>query len=360
MTIKSDSDFQAVLDNEVRLRLAMKAARVGLWDFRPGDEQVGANDEVARLLGYDPEEFNETRAAFVSRLHPEDRERVRSLFKRYLDGQIDEYSVEFRMRMRDGHYRWFRSIGEIVERNPQAQPLRVIGVYLDIDDHVQAVSRLSDLSSSVLRVQETERAHLARELHDEWGQQLTAMKLNMHALSTAETPWAVSRRAADCITMLDEMLSRVRDKAFDLRPALLDDLGLGPALESWCAGQEQRSDICILLDGTEGLPRFSNDLETAVFRVIQEGVTNALKHASCETIEIWIAIHSGVLRVTIRDDGKGFDLLQQSADPASVCGDQGFGLRSMKERMRLIHGEISVESQAASGTTVMLRVPLES
>lgn len=129
------SGARQMLDySETRLRLAMKATGLGWWDFRQGEEIVGSNDEVARLLGYRPEEFAETRSAFVARLHPDDREWVRQCFRDYLDGRRDEYAIEFRMRTRDGQYRWFRSVGQIVERDAEGRASRVVGTYLDIDE----------------------------------------------------------------------------------------------------------------------------------------------------------------------------------------------------------------------------------
>ncbi len=347
------SDVRKLIDNEVRLRLAMRAARVGLWDYRPGDEQVGANDEVARMLGYDPEEFVETRTAFVARLHEADRERVRRSFRDYLDSRTADYMVEFRMQMRDGSYRWFRSIGEIVERTTTGEPLRVVGVYLDIDDHVRAMKRLSELSSRLIRVQEAERARLARELHDELGQQLTAMKLSVHALARCQGQAAFEQHGDDCLSLVDDMLCRVRDHAFDLRPALLDDLGLGPALESWCARQEQRSDVCIVLDGVGCFPRLDEEVETTVFRVVQEAVTNALRHAGCDMITVTLKLDANHVSATIGDNGSGFDRER-------LTEGTGFGLSSIQERARLAGGELVLDSSSGGGTSVVLTVPIKS
>ncbi|HRQ56206.1 MAG TPA: PAS domain-containing protein [Azoarcus taiwanensis] len=350
-TTQEHQALQALEDSETRLRLAMKATGLGLWDFRRGEEIVGSNDEVARLLGYRPEEFAETRAAFVARLHPDDRERVRRCFRDYLDGRRDDYAIEFRMRTRDGHYRWFRSVGQIVERDPGGNASRVIGTYLDIDEQVRAMARLEELSARLLSVQEDERGRLARELHDELGQRLTAIKFNVHAIGRDPQATEVSRRVADCLTLLDDTLARVRERALDLRPALLDDMGLGAALEWYCRRQEERADVCILLDGVDRLGALPDELVTTAYRLVQESVSNALRHSGCSTICVSLECQPDCLQIVVTDDGQGFD-------PAPD-GSAGFGLMAMRERVTLVGGRFSLGSVVGQGTRITAALPIE-
>jgi PAS domain S-box-containing protein len=347
-----DQARRAFEDSETRLSLAMKATGLGLWDFRRGQEPVGSNDEVPRLLGYRPEEFAETRAAFVARLHPDDRERVRSCFRDYLDGRRDDYSIEFRMRTRDGPYRWFRSAGQIVERDADGAASRVVGTYLDIDDQVRAMARLADLSARLLSVQEAERGRLARELHDEFGQRLTAIKLNVHAIGRDPNAADVSQRVADCLALVDDTLVRIRERALDLRPAMLDDMGLGAALEWYCRRQEERADVCILLDGVDQLGVLPDELATTAYRLVQESVSNALRHSGCTTVAVRLERTSHCLQLVVADDGKGFD---SSADSGG-----GFGLMAMRERVTLVGGRFSLESKVGEGTQLTVALPLGS
>lgn len=340
----------ALEDSETRLRLAMKATGLGLWDFRRGEEVVGSNDEVARLLGYRPEEFAETRAAFVARLHPDDRERVRVCFRDYLDGARNDYSIEFRMRTRDGSYRWFRSVGQIVERESDGSASRVVGTYLDIDDQVRTMSRLADLSARLLSVQEAERSRLARELHDEFGQRLTAIKLNVHAIGRDPSASPDASRVADCLALVDDTLARIREQALDLRPALLDDMGLGAALEWYCRRQEERADVCILLDGADDLGELPDELGTTAFRLVQESVSNALKHAGCTTVAVRLERDAANLLLEVSDDGRGFY-------PDADRGD-GFGLIAMRERVALVGGRLVLESAPGQGARVSATLPI--
>ena len=340
----------ALEDSETRLRLAMKATGLGLWDFRRGEEAVGSNDEVARLLGYRPEEFAETRAAFVARLHPDDRERVRSCFREYLDGGRNDYSIEFRMRTRDGSYRWFRSVGQIVERGPDGSVSRVVGTYLDIDDQIRTTTRLTDLSARLLSVHEAERSRLARELHDEFGQRLTAIKLNVHAIGRDPGAMPVASRVADCLALVDDTLARIREQALDLRPALLDDMGLGAALEWYCRRQEERADVCILLDGADDLGELPDELGTAAFRLVQESVSNTLKHSGCTTVAVRLERDAANLMLEVSDNGRGFD-------PEADRGD-GFGLIAMRERVALVGGRLVLESAPGQGSRVSAILPI--
>lgn len=338
-------------DSLTRLKLAMQSTGIGLWDYRPGQERVGSNEEVARMLGHAPETFSETRAAFVERLHPEDRAFVRARFRDYLGGLRADYRCEFRMRTRSGAYRWFRSVGQIVERDAAGAPLRVVGTYLDITEQIEAMQRLEELSARLIAVQEEERRHLARELHDEFGQQLTAIKFNLHGLGREFVSEAARERLADCRTSVDRTLEAIRDRALDLRPPMLDDLGLVPALEWYCRQQQQRSGVRIVLVVPRDPGRLPEALETAGFRVVQEAVNNALRHGAPKRIDVRIEPGPDHLELHVRDDGIGFE--------PSPGGLRGFGLDAMKERVALVGGTFSLRSAPGKGTQIRVRLPQE-
>jgi PAS domain S-box-containing protein len=342
-----------LLASETRLRLAMRSTGIGLWDYRPGEETVGSNDEVARMLGYAPETFTETRGAFVERLHPDDREGVRAAFRDYLQGRRPDYSCEFRMRTRAGDYRWFRSVGQIVERDAEGEPRRVVGTYLDITGQIESMRRLADLSGRLLAVQEAERGRLARELHDEFGQQLTAIKLNLHALGRELASDVASERLADCRAIVEQTLGAIRNRALDLRPPMLDDLGLYAALDWYCRRQQERSDTCVTLLAAQDMGRVSEVLETTIFRVVQEAVNNALRHAAGAQVTVTVVRQEANIRVEICDDGKGFDASK------ALNESGGFGLNAMKERVALAGGSLEILSGAGEGTRIVSVLPVD-
>ncbi|MBI5109481.1 MAG: sensor histidine kinase [Rhodocyclales bacterium] len=204
-----------------------------------------------------------------------------------------------------------------------------------------AESRLRELSRRLLRVQEEERRTLARELHDEVGQLLGALKLNLKALS----PGSDEKNAArihDGLEIVDATIAQIRDRALDLRPALLDDLGLASALDWLCRQQAKRSGITISFTASP-LPTLPPDLATAIYRIVQEGITNTLKHADASRMEIAVLTTDGNVAVSIIDDGRGFD---------SDVVAPGVGLPGMRERVDTLGGHLGLASAQNAGTRI--------
>ncbi len=209
----------------------------------------------------------------------------------------------------------------------------------------------------VIRAQEDERKRIARELHDEMGQALASVLVGLHNVETAPTPEEQEQRMQDLRRVVTNALERVRHLAFDLRPKLLDDLGLVPAIKRYAAKYQERFGIetsvhALALDGT----RLSPELEITVYRVVQEALTNAAKYAHCEHVSIVLQMRRQELSVIIEDDGEGFDaenLLREGK------GSTHLGLYGMKERAELVGGTLEIESKKGVGTTVYLRVPLK-
>lgn len=210
-----------------------------------------------------------------------------------------------------------------------------------------AETRQRELSRRLLRVQEEERRSLARELHDEVGQQLGAIKLNLKALASGDRE-ANSARIRDGLEIVDSTIAQIRDRALDLRPALLDDLGLAAALDWLCSQQAQRSGIEIIFQAPP-LPTMPPDLATAVYRIAQEGITNALKHASAGRIAVAIETTENQLTLSVADDGCGFNL--QSAEP-------GVGLPGMRERVETLNGTLDLHSTLGAGSRILARFDL--
>lgn len=204
-----------------------------------------------------------------------------------------------------------------------------------------AENRQRELSRRLLRVQEEERRALARELHDEIGQQLGAIKLNLKALTSGRSERNAAR-IQDGISIVDATIAQIRDRALDLRPALLDDLGLAAALDWLCHQQAQRSGIAIGLDA-KPLPILPPDLTTAIYRIVQEGITNALKHADATRIDISVFAEDNRVKLAIVDNGHGFD---------SLGFVPGVGLPGMRERVETLGGRLGLESTAGKGTRI--------
>lgn len=227
----------------------------------------------------------------------------------------------------------------------------------------QAESRLREnarqlraLSQRVLEAQETERRRIAIELHDEVGQSLTAIKINLqaHQRFTTQTPEQLN---AENLSIVEAALQQVRRLAQALRPSMLDDLGLVPALR-WSAEQSgARSGffVTVLAPEDEVQARLSGELEIVCYRIVQEALTNIARHAKARQVVIELCNDTEVLTLTVRDDGVGFDPI---AMQVQALGGESLGVLGMQERALLIGGQLDIESQPAKGCTVQLRCPL--
>jgi signal transduction histidine kinase len=214
-------------------------------------------------------------------------------------------------------------------------------------DQRLAESRLRELSRRLLQVQEEERRTLARELHDEVGQQLGAIKLNLKALARG-SDGSNAARIDDGLQIVEATIAQIRDRALDLRPALLDDLGLAAALDWLCRQQAQRSGVAIAC-AVPPLPTLPPDLATAIYRIVQEAITNALKHSGAERIDVALALGEDSIDVSVVDNGRGFD---------GINTVPGVGLPGMRERVDTLGGHLQLESRVAAGTRILVRFPL--
>jgi signal transduction histidine kinase len=218
-------------------------------------------------------------------------------------------------------------------------------------------ARAQVLSQQLMAAQEAERRHLARELHDEVGQALTAIKINLQSTQTAQTVAAMTGRLDEGIAMVDQAIQQVRNLSLDLRPSLLDDLGLVAALRWYLDRQAQRVGYTAeLIVDPPGI-RASASLETACFRVVQEALTNIARHAQARNVRVELRRPRTELELLISDDGVGFDVAaarQRAARGASL------GLLGMQERVLLSGGKIEFVSTPGQGTRIVARLPLSA
>jgi len=217
----------------------------------------------------------------------------------------------------------------------------------------QAEEEMKRLSRQLLEVQENERRHLARELHDEVMQTLTALKLSLGA--AAHAPTTATRQLEESIETVDDLVEQVRSLSLDLRPSMLDDLGLVAALEWYCQRQSRRLAIPITFSAAPFSSRLSPELETTFFRVVQEGLTNAAKHSQATQVWVTLQQRDSTLQITIRDNGIGFDTATRHVH--SERGS-GIGLHGMEERLRLVEGQFDITTAPGHGTEIRARVPM--
>jgi len=214
--------------------------------------------------------------------------------------------------------------------------------------------RLRVLSRALLEGQEAERSQLARELHDEVGQALTAATLNLDALRAGES--ANEEKVDEALDVVKRALNQVRDLSLDLHPSILDDLGLAAALRWYLGRAAERSGIQGNVEASGLDRRLPKPVETACFRICQEAVTNVLKHAGASRIDVSIGVEDGAARLTIADDGRGFDVEEAHE---RTRRQPSLGLIGMEERATLLGGSLDVVSRPGAGTEIRVSLPLQ-
>jgi signal transduction histidine kinase len=214
-------------------------------------------------------------------------------------------------------------------------------------DLAERVSR--DVVRRVVAAQEQERALLARELHDETGQALTSILLGLKALEEDVTTEHGRASAAALRELVVTTLQDVRRLAVELRPAALDDFGLGPALERLVDTFAEKTGVAVELDIRLGDGRLDADLETTLYRIVQEALTNVLKHADARRVRIALVHEGGTITAVVADDGRGFDAGETRRD--------ALGLIGMRERAVLVGGRLAIASAPGGGTTLTVEVP---
>lgn len=208
------------------------------------------------------------------------------------------------------------------------------------------------LLRKIITSQEEERRRIARELHDETSQSLAAVNVSLGAMANGKSS---GQSVEDLRAIISQALERVKNLAYDLRPGLLDDLGLVAAVDRYVEDFPQRYGLPVSFQsiGLDG-QRLPSEVETAVYRIVQEALVNSAKHARANHASVMMEIDHGLLRVLIEDDGQGFDIRKMSSDEAG----RTLGLFGMQERAILVGGTLEVDSGPGEGTAIVLRIPL--
>jgi len=219
----------------------------------------------------------------------------------------------------------------------------------------------SQLLEQAIAAQEEERRRIARELHDQTGQALTSLLVWLRALEGEEDgPGGITispERLGEIKAIVADTLDGVRDLALELRPSVLDDLGLVPALQRMVRTCQERYSLAIDFQpvGMEGI-RLPSTVETALYRIVQGALTNAIRHAGARAVSLLLEVRAGAVVAIVEDDGCGFDAGHLMSDPAH---EGWLGLYGMRERAELLGGRLTIESAPGAGTTVFVEVPLD-
>ncbi|HEY2154658.1 MAG TPA: PAS domain-containing protein, partial [Isosphaeraceae bacterium] len=324
-------------------------------------DEVTWSDELYRLFGLRPDEVSVSYERFLKLILPQDVDRIRIRIDEAVRGR-GHFSCDYRIALADGSVRVLHDRGGVI-LDEAGEPIRLVGTAQDVTELRKAeqarqeyAARLQSLSRRVLEVQEEERRHLARELHDEIGQVLGAVSANLQAVrgGCPDTAWP---RIDGCLGIVDRAIEEVRRLALDLRPAMLDDLGLAAALR-WLVDQRARPAglVANFVVQPSEMP-LPPDLAIACYRIVQEALTNVVRHARARQVWVELRQDRAEVQLVIRDDGVGFDPTEARRRAAR---GESLGLLGLQERTELLGGRSAIESEPGHGTTIRVRFPVRS
>ena len=346
----------ALRDSEERLTLAFAGAQEGVWDWNLETGAVLYSPRWKQMLGYDDDEIEPHVRAWERLLHPDDKSRAEALNEHLARGGRT-YEGEFRLRHKEGHYVHVLSRGYPVRREPDGPVVRIVGTHFDLTERKrsEAERARTELLARLVFAQEDERRRLAREMHDQFGEQLTALGHGIALLKEACRGRADLSEQVQGLEAISRQLDRDADQlVWELRPTALDDLGLRAALTNYVQDWSKRVGITVQLH-TSGLwdRRLRSEAETTLYRIAQEALTNVAKHSRARSVEVILERRADQVLLIIADDGVGFEP-GESSEAAP-----GFGLVGMHERAALVGANLEIESAVGGGTTILVRMAAE-
>ena len=347
----------ALRQEHIMLVRTENIASIGSWEWDIATDTVNWSDELFRIFQRDPQEGAPSFAEHAAFYHPDDMARLRQA----IDAAVSNgtpYELELRAIRKDGTTRVCVARGT-AEMSPGRQPVRLFGSLQDITERKQAEEELQksrqelrSLSVHLISLREEERKLLAREIHDELGQALTALKMDLSWLSNKlpEVRGPQAEKISYMLKIIDTTMKAVKRLSTELRPALLDDLGLMAAME-WQAGEFQaRTGIKTRLGFEPDDIMVDNERATALFRIFQEMLTNVARHAAATRVDAFLCEKDGVLELSMSDNGKGIG-------QKMISSSKSLGLIGMRERCNHLGGAIDIRGKPGKGTTVIVNLP---
>jgi len=346
-----------------RFELVARASNDAIWDWNLLTNFIWWSDGYTQLFGWGEKDTEPTIECWVKNLHPDDRERVVAKIHALIDSGGSYWSDEYRYRRKDGTYAHVYDRGFVVHETP-GKPVRMLGGIMDISEQKQIEERLRDtegqlraLTARLQSISESERQRIAREIHDELGQLLTGIKFDLswienriEKLDNAPAVNPILDRVVEANELADDSIKAVQRIASDLRPGVLDSLGLISALKYEAGRFRERTGITFELRVNDESAPVPINVSVAAFRIFQEALTNVARHANATRIEIDLNVNEDHLDLDICDNGRGIDA-------KSLNNRTSIGLLGMKERAMAHGGEVRIEPRRIGGTRVQVRLP---
>jgi PAS domain S-box-containing protein len=346
-----------------RFELAAKAATDAIYDWDLVTDRIWWSEGFHDLFGYSWEEAEPTFDFWKRQVHPEDQVPTLASVREAVAGMGSTWSCEYRFRRKNGGYAFVQDRGYIM-RDEKGRPLRMIGGMSDITERKESHEQLEQsrrqlraLTARLQSLREEERTRISREIHDELGQLLTALKMDLrwlekrigeHAQDAALNP--MLERAVEASEIADAAIHTVQKIATELRPGTLDNLGLAAALRQEAGRFQERAGVACEISLPDEPLQLPREVATAVFRICQETFTNVLRHAQATRVRLSLSLEGDQVKLEVEDNGKGIS-------SEALASTKSLGLLGMRERAAVLGGRLDLEPGREGGTRVTLRLP---
>jgi len=357
ITEKRETEL-ALKKQEIRLKHAQKLSHTGSWELDLVNGIEYWSDEVFRIFGYAPQAFTPSELRKLKCIHPDDREQFQIHMHNGLAAR-EQFDFEFRVLRNNDEVRTVRALNKVT-RDQKGDAVALLGTLQDVTELRQTEvelkrsrEELRQLADHLQSVRESERISIARDIHDEMAQSLTAQKIDLVRLKSKlpQDNALMTELSENILASINQTIHSVQRILTELRPALLDDLGLVAAIEWQVKELQNRSEIQCHFAPPDDEPPLTEKERTALFRILQEALSNVLLHSRASNVLIELFIHESRLLLKITDNGKGISDLE-------VQDSRSFGLMGMRERAHIFGGTVTIHGEDSKGTTVSANIPM--
>lgn len=340
---------EALRESEARFRLVANTAPVMIWMADTDKLCTYFNTPWLEFTGRSLE--SELGNGWSEGVHPDDFKTCMETYIKAFDRR-EKFSMEYRLRRNDGEYRWVLDHGA-ARFHQDGSFAGYIGTGIDVTDRKLGEAALTNVSRRLIEAQEQERSRIARELHDDIGQRLAMLTIELDQLKQrySDLPAGLLYYVGQLREHSSAIATDIQSLSHELHSSKLEYLGVATAMRAFCKDFADQQDVEVLFASDEVPRTLSPDISLCLFRILQEGLQNALKHSGARRFEAELRYTSDVIQLSVCDSGSGFDAAQAKTS-------SGLGLVSMAERLKLVNGELSIESQPKRGTAIRATVRL--